>query len=62
MFDLIQTLLINIIVGLVGGIPIALITLLFKNIWTRWFGILIVIGCNFVCIYIALVKAALMEK
>jgi hypothetical protein len=52
--------LINIIVGLAGGIPIAIITALFKNKWGKLLGAFLVIGCNGVCIYIALVKAALL--
>jgi hypothetical protein len=53
-------LLINVIIGLAGGIPIALITLLFKYKFAKYFGLLLVLGCNALCLYIALVKAAIL--
>ncbi len=61
-FDLLQTLIINIIVGLAGALPIAIITILFKNKFTKWIGIVIALGSNFICLYVALVKAAILGQ
>jgi hypothetical protein len=43
-----------------GGIPIAIITLLFKNKYGKCIGLLVICGCNLICLYIALVKAAIL--
>jgi hypothetical protein len=51
--------LINVIVGLVGSIPIILLALLFKYRFLKPIGVLFCIGVNGFCLYVALVKAAL---
>ncbi len=50
----------NAIIGLTGAIPIALMTLLFKNRYTKILGILVSIACNLACLYMAIVKAAIL--
>jgi hypothetical protein len=55
-----MNILINIFIGLAGAIPIALMKLLFKNKYTKILGIIVCIGCNAACLYMAIVKAAIL--
>jgi hypothetical protein len=45
---------------LAGAIPIAIMTILFKNKYTKILGFLITIGCNLGCLYMAIAKAAIL--
>ncbi len=50
----------NVIVGLAGAIPIAIMNLLFKFKYTKILGILLSVCCNAGCLYMAIVKAAIL--
>ncbi len=58
-----MSIIMNIWIGLAGGIPIALITFFFKKkntLFLKYIGVFLVIGFNGICIYIALIKAAIL--
>jgi hypothetical protein len=54
-----MNMLASIFTGLAGAIPIAIMTLFFKSKYTRIIGILIAIGCNIACVYMVIIKSAL---
>jgi hypothetical protein len=48
------------IIGLSGAIPIAILTILFRNKYLKILGVIIAIGCNLGCLWMAIVKAAIL--
>ena len=48
------------IIGIAGGLPLAIITLFFKTKSLKVIGAILVIGFNGICLYIALTKAAIL--
>lgn len=61
-FSPVESILVSIICALVLGIPLAIISVLFKvqNRVVKWFAVLLSIGVLAVCVYVSLVNAAIM--
>jgi hypothetical protein len=57
---MIAGILVSIIIGLAGAVPIAIMTILFKIKYLKILGIIIALGCNLGCLWMAIVKAAIL--